>query len=438
MHLQREALQQRQAELHSVDQRISELQERLNRRKSSNIMLQRISNDQNDNALIFYNNNNPIYQMQNKGNYMKSVYPQKRGNIVAVEPFNHIPTKLAHNQDTISNANELSNINKHKFEQDNNTFVLKDNMLGLNYVNSTQRDAQLEVNGLKTDKTDQTNNVVQMQGKKFNNNQDILSEALITTNTSKDEQILHHIRNNNKLQKTESDQDSKDITEKSNLTENIKSDTQVQFKHKFMHVIPSGNLLTPPRKPISSVAPSSFTSSVSNLSGSFPKVHVVSPSVSQLSNAATEKQCPALPPKPSKCVDGSKRDQFINNVGTLNITSTDPQPIKAKPLTIKKQPVSEQPKLKFTSNKQPSVTIQQNDNQTQSQIDVKNIELPSVIDDSSQYESNDEPDKSVSSKGNDTSERIETNIRRKRALANENMKIKLARRVSFDPLGISN
>lgn len=39
LHLQREALQQRQAELRSVDQRILELQTRLQRKKASNISL---------------------------------------------------------------------------------------------------------------------------------------------------------------------------------------------------------------------------------------------------------------------------------------------------------------------------------------------------------------------------------------------------------------
>lgn len=40
LHLQREALQQRQAELRSVDQRILELQGRLHRKKASNLLLQ--------------------------------------------------------------------------------------------------------------------------------------------------------------------------------------------------------------------------------------------------------------------------------------------------------------------------------------------------------------------------------------------------------------
>lgn len=39
LHLQREALQQRQAELRSVDQRIYELQSRLQKKKAANLLL---------------------------------------------------------------------------------------------------------------------------------------------------------------------------------------------------------------------------------------------------------------------------------------------------------------------------------------------------------------------------------------------------------------
>lgn len=47
LHLQREALQQRQAELRSVDQRILELQNRLQKKKASNLLLQTTPPQQN-------------------------------------------------------------------------------------------------------------------------------------------------------------------------------------------------------------------------------------------------------------------------------------------------------------------------------------------------------------------------------------------------------
>lgn len=55
LHLQREALKQRQAELRSVDQRILELQTRLQRKKASNsVLLVSKTNTESDNS---YDNN---------------------------------------------------------------------------------------------------------------------------------------------------------------------------------------------------------------------------------------------------------------------------------------------------------------------------------------------------------------------------------------------
>ena len=55
LHLQREALQQRQAELRSVDQRILELQGRLQRKKAANLLLQQ--QQQNGTHVSSSNNN---------------------------------------------------------------------------------------------------------------------------------------------------------------------------------------------------------------------------------------------------------------------------------------------------------------------------------------------------------------------------------------------
>lgn len=66
LHLQREALQQRQAELRSVDQRILELQNRLHKKKASNLIhqsanapIQQQQQQQQQNS-IFNNNGNNI------------------------------------------------------------------------------------------------------------------------------------------------------------------------------------------------------------------------------------------------------------------------------------------------------------------------------------------------------------------------------------------
>ena len=67
LHLQREALQQRQAELRSVDQRILELQSRLQKKKASNLLLQTqppLIHQQQNNII----NNSITLQMLSNGN----------------------------------------------------------------------------------------------------------------------------------------------------------------------------------------------------------------------------------------------------------------------------------------------------------------------------------------------------------------------------------
>lgn len=427
-------------------------------------MLQRISNDQNDNTLLFYNNNNQGFtQSQNRANNMKHVYPQKRGNVVAVEPYNHNPTKLSQNQDIMNIRNEISNINKINVDTDDNSFALKKKSYGVpshtsgqsvdhhNEISEPKADLKMDMfqynsrhvptnNQSKTN--DKLNQVVQMQGSRFN--AEILStntESLELAKLNKDDQNLFITKANSLFSSSFKssnafDQETKTNKDENNTFENTGSEIYMKFKHKNTHIIPSGNLLTPPRKPISSVAPSSFTNST-NVSVISPKVHVVSPSVSlisQFSNVEKDKARPALPPKPAKgsvsvYTDDCKQESSCNeNIGTVNAAVADSNPIKAKPLTIKKQPVTEQPKLKSTSIKHPQTTFQQIDTQKQSHINGQNSDLTYM------FETNDEPDKSSTANNNEPTDKPE-GFRRKRALANENMKIKLARRVSFDPLG---
>lgn len=56
LHLQREALQQRQAELRSVDQRILELQGRLQRKKAANLLQQQQQQQNGTNVSSSHNN----------------------------------------------------------------------------------------------------------------------------------------------------------------------------------------------------------------------------------------------------------------------------------------------------------------------------------------------------------------------------------------------
>lgn len=68
LHLQREALQQRQAELRSVDQRILELQNRLQRKKASTLMHQS-------------GNNGPVQQQQQQQPQQTSIFHNNGNNL---------------------------------------------------------------------------------------------------------------------------------------------------------------------------------------------------------------------------------------------------------------------------------------------------------------------------------------------------------------------
>ncbi|KAH8380837.1 hypothetical protein KR200_002118 [Drosophila serrata] len=147
------------------------------------------------------------------------------------------------------------------------------------------------------------------------------------------------------------------------------------------------NLAVPPRKPISSVAPTSVSSGGSSI----PKMITYSPKVNRVApNVVLTDPRPALPPKPSKMSpteqpspvevqssastgtgtgttggaassSGAGKTQSAT-FGLQSLNINDNLPIKAKPLTIRKQPLFEQPRLKVASNggqpKQPAVLLQ--------------------------------------------------------------------------------
>lgn len=70
LHLQREALQQRQAELRSVDQRILELQNRLHKKKASN--------------LVHQSGDAPLQQQQNQQPQQNSIFSNNNGNNIPI------------------------------------------------------------------------------------------------------------------------------------------------------------------------------------------------------------------------------------------------------------------------------------------------------------------------------------------------------------------
>uniref|UniRef100_A0A2M4CR72 Putative apoptosis-stimulating of p53 protein 1 n=1 Tax=Anopheles darlingi TaxID=43151 RepID=A0A2M4CR72_ANODA len=100
LNMQREVLQQRQIELHSVDKRIVELQSRIHKKRNLNVQNYKVQASKDDSS--DHQNNNPSAAISNVTLHMRSastnaissnIRSLSRGNIVAVEPFSHVPTK---------------------------------------------------------------------------------------------------------------------------------------------------------------------------------------------------------------------------------------------------------------------------------------------------------------------------------------------------------
>ena len=256
---------------------------------------------------------------------------------------------------------------------------------------------------------------------------------------------------------------------------NNSSDERPAIKPKAMHQIPSGkgynfneipsgNLVVPPRKPISSVAPTSITLAPKTISQA-PKVHMVAPNnniQAPISSVGSEndKSRPALPPKPNK---NHQQQQMSNEDPGSNDNNL---PIKAKPLTIKKQPLSEQPKLRSLSSNLKTIhttsrriemppaflfpqiaTAELKDNSHINDLNGNNLNQTSIIsklvngainmNNNQDNGNSDETDKSITPVQDEKLPSVvESIVRRKRNLIGDNVKAKLARRVSFDPLAL--
>ncbi|KAI9576645.1 apoptosis-stimulating of p53 protein 1 isoform X1 [Glossina fuscipes] len=267
----------------------------------------------------------------------------------------------------------------------------------------------------------------------------------------------------------------------------------------------SGSLAVPPRKPISSVAPTSVTSSIPKMIPYSPKVNRVAPNVvsSNVTSVASSASAPslpllissnserpALPPKPTKMANhevsheiSSKKSNLSSGTPTGENTATalqsqninDNLPIKAKPLTIRKQPLSEQPRLKSTTiftkpaniqqvgrkaetgstsnflyndkrgnnNSETGIESANNDNSNNGQQQKQTLHSPNTLSPQSQI-SADETDRLENSTTNINEESKTSPDSLKRRLrtgsSSNNMasssKPKLTRRVSFDPLAL--
>ncbi|XP_052892395.1 uncharacterized protein LOC128300397 isoform X2 [Anopheles moucheti] len=123
LNMQREALQQRQIELHSVDKRIVELQSRINKKRILNVQNYKLNaannspgSGQNHSKTIPSNINHPLHVRSSSTHIIPShSRTLSRGNVVAVEPFNHVPVKstsFGHGSNPSPSPSPLVNTNE--------------------------------------------------------------------------------------------------------------------------------------------------------------------------------------------------------------------------------------------------------------------------------------------------------------------------------------
>jgi apoptosis-stimulating of p53 protein 1 len=414
--------------------------------------------------------------------------PQRnvRGNVAAVEPYNHKPqlsstkTTSPHYQHIIQDLamtkSLKSQYNNNSSESDETKIARQKQQKQLSEMNdnsnnnSTSSNMSSSSNATDTRSMDHSssNNQTMPFQPATNSGLNVGSSNLLSHKIISSV-LAASINNNHQNSSQSSAENDGNKTNERETSQSGREKDKPTIKPKALLQIPSGNLVVPPRKPFSSVAPTLIASQV-------PKVHVVTPNNNiQLENDSPR---PALPPKPFKNNNnnaGSHQTTSNENENTANENSS--LPIKAKPLTIKKQPFLEQPKLRSlsASNKMslyntsrriemppaflfPEIaTAELKDNIED--VNGNNVNSPSSIisklvngslilsssnlsannnQDNVSVTSADETDKSVV--GNLQEEKLnsitESVVRRKRNLIEENAKAKLARRVSFDPLAL--
>lgn len=455
--------------------------------------------------------------------------PQKnvRGNVAAVEPYNHIPSSSTtsgqqqHQQQIVQDLAML----KLKAPKDQQHSPIGSNLMGSESDESKiarqKKQHEIEVQSTShvplmtvshpasspssTTSSSTTNASEVKKGEQWPkmSNQTMPSKLVANSslNVGNTSLLSHKIissvlaasnQANSSTTTKQSECDNEKASENDMSSTQIASSTQINalnkaiaepvaeekpaIKPKALHQIPSGNLVVPPRKPVSSVAPTSITLAPKSISQT-PKIQMVAPNnniqAPVLSTGENDKSRPALPPKPMKSINNNGQPLCSNENENSN-ADTNNLPIKAKPLTIKKQPLSEQPRLRsLTSNQKlpqystsrriempPSflfpeiVTVDLKDNTEDingnstsstsiiSKLMNGNINLNTINSNGNQdngsVTSADETDKSITpiQDENQRPNITDSVVRRKRNLIGENAKAKLARRVSFDPLAL--
>ncbi|XP_041785742.1 uncharacterized protein LOC121601019 isoform X1 [Anopheles merus] len=475
LNMQRETLQQRQIELHSVDKRIVELQSRIHKKRILNVQNYNLNagnvspgSGQNNHGKITPSSVNQPLHSRSSSTHIISSHSRtlSRGNIVAVEPFNHIPAKssslgdgsnftspasslLSMNdkpQQSISNSSDYIQpqhvqqlqLQNYQWEHENSVKTIACEEAMLFAPESDEK--KLAVRQQQQHQQQQyqscfAENLGNVSGTGTENgtitgkevHQNMLSDDFETKSNSNSPSNCDNSNDYESdlvvsLDKEQSNDSNTEIANSiGNSQDKLKHNnlSQPKASHIFLQNIPLGNLVVSPRKPINSVAPtlalkpsSSTVASAYNLCGTTGvKITRVTRKVptciesnvmtlseadpTTISTSPNNNNRPALPPKPNKIsgvsnagtnplvvagnsnemeeygnemnvafiegltkneIDASASASFdipdLSLQGAINKQSTvnDKLPIKAKPLTIRKHPFLEQPKLKNFTN----------------------------------------------------------------------------------------
>uniref|UniRef100_A0A182YN27 SH3 domain-containing protein n=1 Tax=Anopheles stephensi TaxID=30069 RepID=A0A182YN27_ANOST len=492
LNMQREVLQQRQIELHSVDKRIVELQSRINKKRILNVQNYKLNaannnnnpgSGQNHSKTIPSNSNHALHARSSSTHIIPShSRTLSRGNVVAVEPFNHVPVKSSSvgtgsnhssSPSPLVNANEKmsqpitssSDFMQHQQQQQpmqnyqwdhdklgvmmggDEAMLLApesdEKKLAVRQQQQQQyRTRYVEnvgiVNGpesaMEDDAATGKGNYSEPQHNMIANDFEMKNASNATSKYDNEKGTFEYFNHNN----VEGDLDSATGTANEKGQSRDKSigaaktfnnnpekhqqsnSNQPKANYNFLQNIPLGNLVVPPRKPINSVAPTLAMKHVPSTTGTTNSTsettsakitsvtRKVPPGIDSGGAPMNEAQQtsipaspnnnsrPALPPKPSKpsgignaggtapfaglasTGDENSNDTLAGplassendsssgasyDIPDLSLaannskqsTANDKLPIKAKPLTIRKHPFLEQPKLKnFTNSLNPN------------------------------------------------------------------------------------
>ncbi|CAH1369977.1 unnamed protein product [Tenebrio molitor] len=486
---QREALTARQEEMSAIDKRISELQERLHKK--------RLLNQQLANQISAASHKAAYHQLVRLTGSGEQTRKQpnsqppnglSRGNIAAVEPYNHVPLRSGQKNNNNNNNNVQETTTYHPVYQQNH-HIKKDGELQSANGNQEGQDLVNKMANLYATRPEEG---------------DALKEFAVSKSDPKYQTLPYNTKFTvNLLPNRITRNDNLDVDNKEDHISNV----NVQSTHMTVHSAPlsmvNKNIATPLnqndlmskrqggldggivpngvmyQKPISSVAPTSVHHSgiLSNIyQTSSIKVQPVEPqtvnkqvqsppqSTSTPLNGTPEVSAdkspkPALPPKPAikppprqtqnlgesdpppppppqteppddcgtkpKPAAGTAQP---NKIHPQNNQTNNEMAIKAKPLTIKKQQqLSEQPKLRAANAKQNGAK------RTEQQQQPQNFHFAEANAD----DKADETDR-ASEEARDESEESNNGgvVRRCKKGNLKSGKSNLSRRVSFDPLAL--